>query len=96
MILHLARDDKFVDDGFKQFETASPNNNELVIITESEKLVYIKTDRAIKVTTKELLSPKFINRLKEYEFVSNAMSALGVDGWIQEYDTRDDLAGVHF
>ena len=60
MILHLARDGKFVDDGYDQFELCQPGNNKLMIITEAKELIYIKTKKAHKISDRELLSSQFV------------------------------------
>lgn len=69
MILHIVPDDKFIDMAYEIFELACPNNNEFMVITNKEKIKYIKTTPIAKISKKGLLRKKSIKDLEKYEFI---------------------------
>jgi hypothetical protein len=69
MILHIVPDEKFIDMAYNMFEKASPNNNEFMVVTKQKSFKYIKTTPVTKITPIEFSNKKFMNNLKQYEFV---------------------------
>ena len=69
MILHIVPDDKFIDNAYKIFEQAYPNNNEFMIITKKNNLLYIKSTPITTVHPKRLFTKFFIENLSSYEFI---------------------------
>lgn len=71
MILHLVPDDKFIDFAYSEFEKAAPNQNKFLVISDKEdkKFKYIKSAKVEKISPTKVISQKFIESLKNYEFV---------------------------
>ncbi len=69
MILHILPDDKFIDMAYDMFEKASPQNNLFIVETNRKSFKYIKNSAVKKISSFEISSKKFIDSLKDYEFI---------------------------
>jgi len=67
-ILHIARDDKFIDIGFKNFEIAQPNSNSCIIITDTE-IKFVKKTPYQLFRFKDIQSEKFADYLKQFDAI---------------------------
>lgn len=69
MILHLAVDEKFIDMAYRSFELANPGGNEFVIVSNSNRLQYIKSAKVKILNHDKILKHEFLNSLKKYDFI---------------------------
>jgi len=69
MILHIMKDQKFLDGAYHFFEMVAPGKNEYVVISNSDKLTYIKTFRPRIVSPRVCFSKKFLAGLCAYQAV---------------------------
>jgi hypothetical protein len=58
MILHLALDEKFIDDAFKDFEYILPGKNILAVFSNTKKLKYIKYTKANFILNPSIFNPQ--------------------------------------
>ncbi len=69
-IVHLAIDEKFIDRAINVFETANPNQNKFLIISDAVSLKYIKSKTNVEVIKKkQIIEKKFITKLCKYDLI---------------------------
>lgn len=67
-ILHLATDEKFVDQAYESFERVAPGSNHVVVCGE-EPMKYVKLKPDMVIHRYSTGSGDFIRRLSEFDFV---------------------------
>ncbi|WP_083928290.1 TDP-N-acetylfucosamine:lipid II N-acetylfucosaminyltransferase [Marinobacterium rhizophilum] len=68
-ILHIIKDEKFIDSAYAAFESAAPGINDYVVLGESRSLSYIKTFLPEFSGKKPYLNSLFVDRVNRYEAV---------------------------
>lgn len=81
MILHLAQDEKFIDNALSNFEHIIPGKNKLVVFSKSKKLKYIRNSKVDYTVNPKIFSPKKL--LKKLEHIDLIISYSLFEGSIK-------------
>ncbi len=68
-VLHISKDEKFIDSAYRWSEVIVPGLSEFYIISASKDLKYIKETPVKIISNKELFFGPFINNLEKYDAV---------------------------
>jgi hypothetical protein len=69
MILHLVHDEKFVDMAFRIFEEVKPGQNECIVLSSSDELIYIKTTPCTIIDPMVMDLKKIVSKIEEYDII---------------------------
>lgn len=69
MILHICLDDKFIDVAYRMFEQAAQGSNDFFVITKKNKFKYITEPSILTISTKEMRSRKFLQKVQMYDAI---------------------------
>jgi dTDP-N-acetylfucosamine:lipid II N-acetylfucosaminyltransferase len=69
VILHIAPDEKFIDIGFRVFEEVAPEQNKLLIISNQEKINFVKKSEYITCSTKEVRTKKIVEFINGFNAI---------------------------
>ncbi len=69
MILHVIKDEKFIDEARRVFEAVAPGQNEFIVVGPKRKFNYIKSFRPRIISPLEAASSTFLHSLRSYELI---------------------------
>lgn len=68
-IVHLVQDEKFIDMAFQTFEKVFPEQNECIVLSESQDLLYIKSTPCSLINVHHEGYQDLVQKLTEYDVV---------------------------
>lgn len=67
--LHLIPDDKFIDDARELFEKAAPGQNDYLLLSQRDELLFIRTFTPVRREVTAALQPDVLKHLADYDAV---------------------------
>ncbi len=69
MILHLIPDSVFTDFVINKFNHLDANNHKFLILSNTDKLIYTKSENVDIINEKSLLTKDFLQYLKNFSYI---------------------------